>query len=330
MTIVTFFRGMFNLNRPFKYYMLLLNTEVLKMNEVMKVEQVSKSFHGKKAVDQVSFTIYSGEIVAILGPNGAGKTTTISMILGLLNPSQGKIHVLSCDPKERSVREKLGVMLQDVNVMQGLKVDELLDLVRHYYPQPLSLEELISMTALSEQDLKTRVEKLSGGQKRRLNFALALAGNPGLLILDEPTVGMDLSSRKRFWETIQQLAEQGKTIIFSTHYLQEADDIANRILLFKEGQIIADGNPAEIKANFLTRTVSFQVDSAFSLAKVEAWPAVKNVYQKNGRFYIETNHSDGVLERLFSEKIGAHGIQIEQGRLETAFEQLTNSPEEVI
>lgn len=300
------------------------------MAEVVKVEQVSKSFHDKKAVDHVSFTIHSGEVVAILGPNGAGKTTAISMILGLLNPSHGKIQVFNQHPKERSVREKLGAMLQDVNVMQGLKVDELLDLVRHYYPQPLSLEELISMTALNEQDLKIRVEKLSGGQKRRLNFALALAGNPDLLILDEPTVGMDLSSRKRFWETIQQLAEQGKTIIFTTHYLQEADDMANRILLFKEGQVIADGNPAEIKANFLTRTVSFQADPPISLAKVKDWPEVKKVYQKNGRFYIETNHSDGILERLFSEKMGAHDIQIEQGRLETAFEQLTNKQEEAI
>ncbi|TCS96588.1 ABC transporter ATP-binding protein [Hazenella coriacea] len=300
------------------------------MTEVIKVENVSKSFQDKKAVDRVSFTIYSGEIVAILGPNGAGKTTTISMILGLLNPSHGKIHVFSREPKERSVREKLGTMLQDVNVMHGLKVNELLDLVRHYYPDPLSLEELISLTALNEQDLKTRVEKLSGGQKRRLSFALALAGNPDLLVLDEPTVGMDLNSRKRFWETIQQLTEHGKTIIFSTHYLQEADDIANRILLFKEGNIIADGAPAEIKSNFLTRTVSFQADSDHLLTQLKGWSEIKNVTQKNGRFYIETNNSDAILERLFNEKTGAYDIQIEQGRLEAAFEQLTNNQQGVI
>ncbi|WP_338752760.1 ABC transporter ATP-binding protein [Bacillus sp. FJAT-52991] len=300
------------------------------MTEVIKVERVSKRFQDKKAVDDVSFSIHSGEIVAILGPNGAGKTTTISMILGLLNPSSGEVQVFNQQPKEKSVREKLGTMLQDVSVMHGLKVNELLDLVRHYYPHPHSLAKLIALTGLNEMDLKTRVEKLSGGQKRRLSFALALAGNPDLLILDEPTVGMDLSSRKRFWKTIQQLAEQGKTIIFSTHYLQEADDVASRILLFKEGCIIADGKPTDIKARFLTRTVSFQANVTISLAQMKGWPGVKQVYTKNDRFYIETNDSDEVLARLFAEKMGARDIQIEQGRLEAAFEQLTANEEEAM
>ncbi|PAQ12657.1 ABC transporter ATP-binding protein [Bacillaceae bacterium SAOS 7] len=300
------------------------------MTEVIKVERVSKLFHDKKAVDDVSFSIRSGEIVAILGPNGAGKTTMISMVLGLLHPSSGKIQVFDQQPKDKSVREKLGTMLQDVSVMHGLKVNELLDLVRHYYPHPHSLSKLIALTGLNETDLKTRVEKLSGGQKRRLNFALALAGNPELLILDEPTVGMDLSSRKHFWETIQQLAERGTTIIFSTHYLQEADDVANRILLFKEGRIIADGKPIDIKAQFLTRTVSFQANTATSLAQIKGWSSVKQVYKQNGRFYIETNDSDEILARLFAEKTGARDIQIEQGRLEAAFEQLTAREEEVI
>ncbi|WP_203364343.1 ABC transporter ATP-binding protein [Bacillus sp. REN10] len=293
------------------------------MTEVIKAEQVSKLFHDKKAVDDVSFSIHSGEIVAILGPNGAGKTTMISMILGLLNPSSGNVEVFHQKPKEKSVREKLGTMLQDVSVMHGLKVKELLDLVRHYYPHPHSLTKLIALTGLNEEDLKTRVEKLSGGQKRRLNFALALAGNPDLLILDEPTVGMDLTSRKHFWKTIQQLAKEGKTIIFSTHYLQEADDVASRILLFKEGQIIADGKPTDIKAKFLTRTVSFQANTAIPLTQMKAWPSVQQVRQQNGRFYIETNNSDDVLAQLFAEKTGARDIQVEQGRLETAFEQLT-------
>ncbi|WP_100403788.1 ABC transporter ATP-binding protein [Bacillus sp. FJAT-42315] len=300
------------------------------MTEVIKVERVSKLFHDKKAVDDVSFSIHSGEIVAILGPNGAGKTTTISMVLGLLNPSSGKIQVFNQPPKEKSVREKLGTMLQDVSVMHGLKVNELLNLVRHYYPHPHSLAKLIALTGLNEMDLKTRVEKLSGGQKRRLNFALALAGNPELLILDEPTVGMDLSSRKHFWETIQQLAERGTTIIFSTHYLQEADDVANRILLFKEGRIIADGKPTDIKAQFLTRTVSFQANTAISLAQIKSWSSVKKVYKQNDRFYIETNDSDEILARLFAEKTGARDIQIEQGRLEAAFEQLTAREEGVM
>ncbi|WP_100330023.1 ABC transporter ATP-binding protein [Bacillus xiapuensis] len=294
------------------------------MREAIKAERVSKVFHHHTAVHEVSFAIHPGEVVAILGPNGAGKTTMISMILGLLVPSNGKISVLEHPPAEKAVREQIGAMLQDVSIMHGLKVKELLDLVRSYYPDPLPLPDLIDFTGLNEKDIKTRVEKLSGGQKRRLNFGLALAGDPKLLILDEPTVGLDVHSRRLFWKTIRQLAGRGKTVIFSTHYLQEADDVADRILLFKEGRIIADGTPAKIKASLLTRTVSFQADCPVEIFK--EWSAVQQAYTENGRHYLKTKDSDEVLARLFALNIGAKEIQVESGNLETAFEQLTAKP----
>ncbi|MCY7759982.1 ABC transporter ATP-binding protein, partial [Bacillus inaquosorum] len=181
------------------------------MNEAVSVSNVTKHFHQKTAVNNISFSIEKGEIAAILGPNGAGKTTVISMILGLLKPTKGEIKLFNRLPDDQRVREKIGVMLQEVSVMPGLKVNEILELFRSYYPNPLSMKELVSLTALTKEDLKTRAEKLSGGQKRRLSFALALAGNPELLIFDEPTVGMDTSSRHRFWQTIHGLADQGKT-----------------------------------------------------------------------------------------------------------------------
>lgn len=184
------------------------------MNEIVSVSNTTKHFQQKTAVNNISFSMKKGEIAAILGPNGAGKTTVISMILGLLKPSKGDIKLFNRVPDDQQVREKIGVMLQEVSVMPGLKVSEILELFRSYYPNPLSMKELVSLTALTKEDLKTRAEKLSGGQKRRLSFALALAGNPELLIFDEPTVGMDTSSRHRFWQTILDWRIKEKRLYF--------------------------------------------------------------------------------------------------------------------
>ncbi|MED1204454.1 ABC transporter ATP-binding protein [Heyndrickxia acidicola] len=295
------------------------------MREIVSVKNVSKMFHGKKAVDDVSFSIKQGEVTAILGPNGAGKSTTIHMLLGLVHPSEGEVALFGQRPDLKEVREKIGIMLQEVSVMPGLKVSELLDLVRHYYPEPLAMEDLVRLTGLTESDLKTMAEKLSGGQKRRLSFALALAGNPDLIVLDEPTVGMDTIARKYFWDTIHALAHQGKTIIFTTHYLEEADDTAGRILLFKEGRMIEDGSPEQIKAKLKKKTISFIVDPSVSLEAFLKVSGVKHIFRRNGRVIIHTDDTDRILYLLFEEKIGARDIQIESGKLEEAFEQLTVS-----
>jgi ABC-2 type transport system ATP-binding protein len=300
------------------------------MDCVLKVDHISKNFKDKKAVDNVSFCIGNGEVVAILGPNGAGKTTTISMILGLLKPTEGNISLFGQPPQEKSVREKIGTMLQEVSVMPGLKVKELLDLIRSYYPKPLPFDELVNLTGLTETDLNTMAEKLSGGQKRRLSFALALAGNPQLIIFDEPTVGMDITSRNRFWQTVNMLANQGRTIIFSTHYLQEADDFAQRILLFKSGGIIADGTPSEIKSTITKKTVSFTADPGMSLEPLFNHPLVDKVYRKDDRVVIEADDTDKVLEFLFIEKLDVRDIAAESGKLEEAFAQLTAENKEVI
>lgn len=297
---------------------------------IVNLMKVTKSFQHKSAVSDVSFSIGKGEVVAILGPNGAGKTTTISMILGLLKPTTGEVRIFGHEPGDKRVREKLGVMLQEVSVMPGLKVREILELIRSYYSNPLSLQDLVSLTGLTEKDLKTMAEKLSGGQKRRLNFALALVGNPELIIFDEPTVGMDITSRNRFWQTVGMLAEQGKTIIFSTHYLQEADEAAKRILLFKDGEIVADGTPAQIKASITKQTISFKVDPEMSLEKLYQHPEIENIYRKNDRVYIQSDNTDEVLALLFQEQIGASEIQIESGKLEEAFTQLTGSDKEAM
>ncbi|MCY8072091.1 ABC transporter ATP-binding protein [Bacillus inaquosorum] len=300
------------------------------MNEAVSVSNVTKHFHQKTAVNNISFSIEKGEIAAILGPNGAGKTTVISMILGLLKPTKGEIKLFNRLPDDQRVREKIGVMLQEVSVMPGLKVNEILELFRSYYPNPLSMKELVSLTALTKEDLKTRAEKLSGGQKRRLSFALALAGNPELLIFDEPTVGMDTSSRHRFWQTIHGLADQGKTIIFSTHYLQEADDAAQRILFFADGRLVADDSPMQLRSRIQKQSVSFTLQSDESLEKLSRHPEVERVIQKHQRTIIQTSNTDKVLALIFQENIHARDIRIEQGTLDEAFRQLADGNREAM
>lgn len=293
------------------------------MDYAVEIKQLTKVFKGKKAVDDVSFSIKRGEIVAILGPNGAGKSTAMLMMLGLLHPTKGESKLFNADAKEKKVRERIGVMLQEVSLMDDLKVKEIIRLFRSYYPNPLSIDKLIRLTGLSEEDLNKRTEKLSGGQKRRVGFALALAGDPDLLFFDEPTVGMDISARKVFWTTVRELADKGKTIIFTTHYLQEADDIAGRIILFNKGKVIADGKPENIKGSLLKQSVSFIVDNPFSIETFLQLPQVSDVYVKSGRTFIVTSDTDLILSKIFTDQLVVHDIAIEKGRLEEAFEQLT-------
>ena len=300
------------------------------MDNVVEIKQLTKVFKDKKAVDDISFSIKRGEIVAILGPNGAGKSTTMLMILGLLHPTKGESKLFNADAKEKKVRERIGVMLQEVSLMDGLKVKEILQLFRSYYPKPLSMEQLIRFTGLSEEELNKRTDKLSGGQKRRVGFALALAGNPDLLFFDEPTVGMDISARKVFWDTVKELANQGKTIIFSTHYLQEADDVAERIILFNKGKVVADGTPEAIKGNLLKQSVSFVVEQPFPKERFLQLPQVLDVFVQGGRTFIITNETDLVLTKIYSDQLVVRDLAIEKGRLEDAFEQLTVAQQEVI
>jgi len=303
---------------------------VSQLELAVEINDLTKSFKEKKAVDDVSFSIKRGEIIAILGPNGAGKSTTMHMMLGLLNPTNGEAKLFGQTAKETKIRERIGVMLQEVSLMDGLKVKELLQMVRGYYPDPFSLEQLCRLTGLTNEDLNKRTEKLSGGQKRRVGFAMAVAGNPDLLFFDEPTVGMDISSRKVFWDTVKELASDGKTIIFSTHYLQEADDVAERIILFNKGKIAADGTPDDIKNQLLKRSVSFATKAQLPRELFLQYPSVSDVVFKDGRIIISTDDTDFILSKIFEKNLDAHDIFVDRGRLEEAFEQLTAEQKEAI
>ncbi|RWS42318.1 ABC transporter ATP-binding protein [Bacillus mycoides] len=299
------------------------------MEKIIEVNGVSKTFKHKKAVNNVSFHVNKGQIVALLGPNGAGKTTTISMMLGLKDPTEGNISIFGKSPKHREVRNSLGAMLQEVSVIDSITVEEAIELFRSYYTNPVEKETLLQVSNL-EPERKQRCEKLSGGQKRRLNFALALAGNPDLLFLDEPTVGMDITSRKTFWETIRKLASEGKTIILTTHYLEEADALADRILLFANGKIIADGTPDEMKATISRKTISFYSKEKIPKSLLKELPHVTEVQSNEGRFTLTTEDTDATLQAIYQRNLPVTDVSVERGSLDEAFEQFVANRKEGI
>lgn len=296
----------------------------------MELKNISKQFENHQAVNDISFSVKKGEVVAILGANGAGKTTTIRMMLGLLKPTSGTVSLFQQNPQKKEVRSKIGCMLQDVSVMDGLKARELVELVSAYYPKPLSISHLFKLTGLNEKEWNKRTEKLSGGQKRRMNFALALAGDPDLLFFDEPTVGMDITSRERFWDTIQELKRKGKTIIFTTHYLQEADDIADRILMIHKGRLVGDGAPEELKEKLTKQRISFQTDGNMSVEAFYQFPTVLDVQTYGERITLITSNSDHLLKNLFEEQVYMEHIEVKQGKLEEVFTQLMEDGKETI
>ena len=219
------------------------------------VSGVTKSYGEIQAVRGIDLMVAPGETVAILGPNGAGKTTTIDMILGLTRPDAGTVSIFGGTPQSAVQQGWVGGMLQTGSLLDHLKVRELVTLMASYYPNPLEVDDVLAKTGVAEFAGRW-TNRLSGGQAQRVRFATALVGNPDVLILDEPTAAIDVEGRRQFWGAIRGVAAQGKTIIFATHYLEEADTYADRIVLMAHGQIVADGPATEIKANVGRRTVA--------------------------------------------------------------------------
>lgn len=296
------------------------------MNPVIELERVSKVYKGKKAVDQLSLSVPKGSVFALLGPNGAGKTTTVSMILGLLQPTDGKVRLLGGDPRDAGVRKRIGAMLQEVSVIDNLKVSETIELFRSYYDKPLPLDYLLKISALEAEKGKM-ASALSGGQQRRLGFALALAGDPEVLFLDEPTVGMDVTSRQLFWDTVRAMANRGKTIVLTTHYLEEADGIADRIVVIDEGRVVADGSPSEIKARTAGRIISFTAGERISDEELSAIPGVTGLSRSGRRVKLTSGDTDRLIAELIARRTDMRDIEIGGGGLEDAFQALVRKAE---
>lgn len=288
---------------------------------MITVNKLTKIIDKTTILNQVSLTVNKGEIIALVGPNGAGKTTLINCLTGLIRPTNGEISLFGASPLNKKNKVKLGVMQQESTTLENVKVKELLTLFRSFYSNPLSLDDLLGITGLTELQ-NTYTTKLSGGQKRRLTFGLSIIGNPELLFLDEPTTGMDVTSRKMFWEKIQILKEQGKTIILTTHYLEEIEKVATRILLMKQGEIVHDGTLESIQAEMLQNKVSFQLVDDHDEAKLGDLPYVSSIEKKENNVTLYTANSDETLIELFTTEIKFKNLLIIPGNLETVFNTL--------
>ena len=276
------------------------------------------------AVRGIDVTVSAGETVALLGPNGAGKSTTLDMILGLLRPDRGTAAVFGRAPDKAVAAGLVGAMLQTGGVIPYLTVRELLTMVASLYPQPMVVDDVIALTRIGDL-AERRTNKLSGGQTQRLRFAVGLIANPELLILDEPTVGMDVESRRQFWLTMREFAARGKTIIFATHYLEEADSYADRIVLMAHGRIVADGPATEIKATVGLRTIRATLPGA-DVPTLRALPGVTNVETRGEGVILNCSDSDIALRALLAGYAEARDIEVSGAGLEEAFVQLTADP----
>jgi ABC-2 type transport system ATP-binding protein len=278
---------------------------------------VTKVYSGRvTALDHVSFEIPRGATVALLGPNGAGKSTAIDTMLGLRKPTSGDVRVLGMTPAAAVAAGKIGGMVQTGGLPDGAKVSELIALFRQLYHGRRSQADLLRLAGLTDI-ADRRVEQLSGGQTQRVRFALALAGGPDLLFLDEPTAALDVAARRGFWQSVQTIADQGTTVLFATHYLDEADANASRIIVVSHGRIMADGTPSQIKAYTSVRTIRFSTPAPDTSALL-GLPGVNDVVASGDGVTIRSGDADATLPALYALGRPVRGLEVGGGGLEEA------------
>ena len=290
------------------------------MPPAAELVDATKKYGEVEALKGVTIRVELGEVVAMLGPNGAGKTTSISLLLGLRKPTSGKALLFGMDPTNLDARSRVGVMLQESGVPEMLKVREIVDLFRSYYPKPMPREAAIATAGLEEK-ANALVKELSGGQRQRLYFALAVCGDPDVLFLDEPTVGMDVEGRRSFIERIAGFARSGRTVVLTTHYLEEADQLAERVIVIDRGLVIADAPPAEIKSRVAGKRVRFSAP-ALTEKDLEGLP-VTAVTIDNRSVQLLTNQPESVLRELFRRGVEISDLEVAGADLEDAFIAIT-------
>jgi ABC-2 type transport system ATP-binding protein len=289
---------------------------------IASLRQVTKKYGRQTALDQFSLDLHPGEVVALLGPNGAGKTTAVRLLLGLSQATSGEVEIFGGNPRDRASRMRLGAMLQVGRMPEALRVREHLELFRSYYPQPRPLDELLAVAGLEGLEDKP-FGKLSGGQKQRMLFALALCGNPDLICLDEPTLGMDVEARRAMWEQVRKLAAMGKTILLTTHYLEEADALASRIVVIQKGRVIAEGTPEELKRADGSRAIRCVTSLAASY--LSALPGVTSVEQDENAMVVRTRIPETVLRTMLAQDPDLSRLEVKAMALEDAFLALTQA-----
>ncbi|MEU6663311.1 ABC transporter ATP-binding protein [Streptomyces sp. NPDC046821] len=301
-------------------------TTTVKATEVVSFERVSKSYGAVRAVDGLSLALHPGETVALLGPNGAGKSTTLDLLLGLRPADTGTVRVFGTSPRDAIVQGRVGAMLQSGGLMDEVTVAELVRLACDLHPRPYKPADVLSRAGIA-QIADRKVNKLSGGQEQRVRFALATAGANDLIVLDEPTTGMDVSARHAFWATMREQADQGRTVLFATHYLEEADAIADRVLVLHRGRLLADGTAAEIKAKAGVRKVAFDLDGAIDEQALRALPFLTTVDVSGRTVRLQSSDADATVHALYGLGLYPRNLEVAGLGLEQAFVAITTAEE---
>jgi len=290
------------------------------MATVAHLQGVRKRYGAVQALDGLDLALAPGQLLALLGPNGAGKTTAIQLLLGLQTPDAGQVELFGRSPHELAARRGMGVMLQSAGIADNLRVEELLALTRSYYPQPRSVADCVAMAGLQGL-LDRRYGKLSGGQQRRVQFALAICGRPRLLVLDEPTTGLDIEARQILWATLRELVAEGVAVLLTTHYLEEAEALADRVCVILAGRCIAEGSVAQIRAHVAQRRV--RCLSALSAEVIAQWPQVRQARRDGARLEIVVDEAEDVVRRLLAEDAALSELEVTRAGLADAFLALT-------
>ncbi|MFF5854940.1 ABC transporter ATP-binding protein [Streptomyces sp. NPDC012751] len=293
---------------------------------VVGFDQVTKTYGSVRAVDGLSLRLDPGETVALLGPNGAGKSTTLDLLLGLKHPDSGSVNLFGTGPREAITAGRVGAMLQSGGLMDGVTVAELVRLACSLHPRPYPVPDVLARAGIA-QIADRKVDKLSGGQAQRVRFALATAGDSDLIILDEPTTGMDVSARQAFWATMREQADQGRTVLFATHYLEEADAIADRVLVLHQGRLLADGTAAEIKARAGARRVSFDLAGEIDEAALRGLPFLTGIDVSGQTVRIQSADADATVHALYGLGVYPRNLEVSGLGLEQAFVAITAAEE---
>jgi ABC-2 type transport system ATP-binding protein len=272
------------------------------------------------ALDGVDLDVRPGELLALLGPNGAGKTTAIALMLGLIRPDAGEVTLFGQPPHDLDAKRRVGVMLQAAAMPDTLKVRELLAQVRSYYADPLDAETCATTAGIADL-LDRRYGKLSGGQQRRVQFALAIAGRPKLLFLDEPTVGLDLPARQALWSAIRALVADGCAVILTTHYLEEAEALADRVAVLAKGRVVAIGSLQQIRSRVAQRRI--RCISELPLDTIGAWPDVRSICRDGERVEIVTHDAESVVRRLLVADQKLSELEVQRAGLADALVEIT-------
>ncbi len=283
----------------------------------VRFDDVSKIYGDVAALSNVNVNIRVGETVALLGPNGAGKSTSIGIMLGLHHASSGVAEVLGLTPEEAVASGRVGAMLQTAGLINGVTVRELVDFIRKLYPNPMREDELLELADLTALANRS-VHQLSGEEAQRVRFAFAIAGNPDLIFLDEPTVAMDVESRRTFWNTMRGIAASGRTVLFATHYLEEADSVADRIIMLSHGRIVADGSATEIKSSVSSRVVKFTLDDAHR-DTLTGLPGISDVKIHGNSVEIHSADSDAMVRALALSSLEWRDLEVSGAGIEDAF-----------